>query len=148
MKQVTDTVFVWAGNQDLAEVLAPGGIRIAKCPKKKNRKILLGFHMINTLWDLPKELQSKPFKIGSIPAGRHVSNFLSFELKRKLKTSARSGLYQPTDQNPALFTRVVTEKGLSSSGEILTVLAFITDLEHQLHSSQKRFAVYLDYARR
>lgn len=104
--------------------------------------------MINTLWDLPKELQSKPFKIGSIPAGRHVSNFLSFELKRKLKTSARSGLYQPTDQNPALFTRVVTEKGLSSSGEILTVLAFITDLEHQLHSSQKRFAVYLDYARR
>ena len=85
------------------EALAPGDIRIAKCKKKTNRKMLLGFHMINTLWDLPKELKSKHFKIGSSPARRHVSDFLCFKLKRKLKTSARSGLYQPTDPNHFLL---------------------------------------------
>ena len=65
--------------------------------------MLLGFHMINTLWDLPKELKSKHFKIGSSPARRQVSDFLCFKLKRKLKTSARSGLHQPTDPNHFLL---------------------------------------------
>lgn len=97
--------------------------------------------MINTLWDLPKELKSKHFKIGSSPARRHVSDFLCFKLKRKLKTSARSGLYQPTDPNHFLL-EMLQKKACPILGKYQTVLAFITDLEHQLHSSQKRFADY------
>ena len=79
--------------------------------------MLLGFHMINTLWDLPKELKSKHFKIGSSPAHRHISDFLSFKLKRKLKTSARSGLYQPTDPNHFLLVELLQKKACPVLGK-------------------------------